>query len=288
MRRAVLRPYKTAVASDINWEDLVTRALPQELPRRIEPCRAVLSSIFQRDLPEGVLNAAASLVSLELEPEARVLLIDFFRERRGAARIARRLEMQWIFQKRRSEITARLEVSAVAPVPSPFTIELQDSLDEAALDWMPAAAEELPLTDDSDLRLVAGESQNKVSETREGYRVGYEGESIPGWDEIDSWLPTGGSTATANTSAKALGASERETQLLFRLASLGNEGIALLRYFHDNPGDGAKHAAYILDYEIAEVNKLLNNRLAGYVRRHQSGGWACVDWVASILELVPK
>jgi len=76
MSRAVLRLSKTTVASEVDWSELIGRLLPDELPRRQEPCTAVLKSIFQRDLPDGVLQAASSLVTLELESEARALLID--------------------------------------------------------------------------------------------------------------------------------------------------------------------------------------------------------------------
>lgn len=290
MSRVVLRPFKAATAPEIDWQELLDRVLPEELPRRHELCKAVLKSIFQRSLPEGILQAASSLVALNLESEARALLIDFFRERRGATRVGKRLEMQWIFQRRRNAMseTASPDTLAPAPAPAPVfpAVELEGLDDEAEdFSWTPRVESALPSSDDSDLRVLAADMQLKVSDTAAGYRTGYDSETIPGWDDLEDWVVPVTSTQQLEAADEQ---TDRETQLLYRLAALGNDGLAVLRYFHVNPGDGARHAADILDYEIADVNKLLANRLSEYVHRNEFGGWECVGWVSHMLELMPK
>lgn len=288
MSRAVLRLSKTTVASEVDWSELIGRLLPDELPRRQEPCKAVLKSIFQRDLPDGVLQAASSLVALELESEARALLIDFFREKRGSTRIGKRLGMRWIFQQRKSAMAEMtpLGVPSISIVETPPEPEEHDG--EVDFEWLPAAAEEMPSFDDSDLRGLAGEAQAKVSETAAGYRAGYESKTIPGWDDVDDWEAIDAPVIIDQSPSAAQESVDQEALVLDRLAALGNDGIALLRYFHDNPGDDARHAADILGYEVVEVSKLVNNKLRDYLRRRESGGWACEDWVACMFELMPK
>lgn len=177
-----------------------------------------------------------------------------------------------------------------APTSNPIEIspEPEEHDGELGFGWLPAAVEEMPTLDDSDLRGLAGEAQAKVSETAAGYRAGYESETIPGWDDVDDWGAIDSPTIVDQRPSAAQEWGDQESQLLNRLAALGNDGIALLRYFHDNPGDDARHAADILDYEVVDVNRQVNNKLRDYLRRDESGGWACEGWVAHMLELIPR
>lgn len=288
MSRAVLRPFKTTAAAEIDWPDLMDRLLPDELPRRREPCKAVLKSIFQRDLPDGMLQAASSLVALELESEARVMLIDFFRKRRGSTRIGKRLEMRWLFQKRKYSMaeTASPEIPFSAPIEVRSEPEEHDAM--AGFEWTPAAVEEMPLCDDTDLRSLAGAAQTKVSETPAEYRAGYESETIPGWDDMDDWGAVDTSALLDQRPSAAQKWTNQDAQLLDRLVTLDNDEITLLRYFHDNPGDDVRHAADILDYKVVDVNRRVNNKLRDYLRRYESGGWACEAWVVRMLELIQQ
>lgn len=280
MSRIALRPFKAAREPSIDWQELIDRVLPEQLPRRQEVCKAVLKSIFQRSLPEGILQAASSLVALNLECEARALLIDFFRERRGATRISKRLEMEWLFQRRRD---AMYDTAPVLPAVGSGGLGAEDE----SFGWTPLAENARPSSDDTELRAVAADLQRKVSDTSAGSRTGYDSETIPGWG-LDDWEVVGPLVTPAQQQEAADEQNDQETQLVNLLAALGNDGSAVLRYFHVNPGDVAKHAADILDYEIADVNKLLANRLSEYVQRSESGGWECVDWVSHVLELMPK
>lgn len=291
MSRVVLKPFNMKAVAEIDWDELIGRVLPEKLPHRHELCKAVLKSLFQRELPEGVLQAASSLVELDREYEARALLVDFFRERRGAPRVGRRLEMQLLFQKRRDALSKtpfKESESATRHVIPSFNVTGEpDETGALELEFKPSPEVVMPQVDDSEIRALAGKLQTQVSETPATYSLAGGGATTIDWDDLDDGRGEPG-PATRAQSEVFEGWTERHEQLVDRLAALGDEGIALLRYFHVNPGDGAKHAAEILDYELANVNKLLNNRLREYVRRSPSGGWECIGWVSRLLELMPK
>lgn len=289
MSRVVLRRFKATTEFEIDWHELISKLLPSELPRKHGACKAILKSIFQRDLSEGVLQAASSLVGLGLENEARALLTDFLREKRGSSRIAKRLQMQLLFQERRKAMAqVPTQEISVTPNHARHESELDDQDREVDFEWASAEIEEIPLSDDSSLRASALKAQLMVSDTRAGYQVGYEEELIPGWEDINDAV-VNGSLEDFETSDPNRETPDLDTQLQLRLAALGEDALALLRYFCVNPGDSVKDAAYILGYEsTTDVNKLMNNRLKEYVRRHESGGWTCVDWVGRVLETMTK
>ncbi|MCU7281896.1 hypothetical protein OC926_18780 [Pseudomonas peradeniyensis] len=77
-----------------------------------------------------------------------------------------------------------------------------------------------------------------------------------------------------------------EQQLAFiveKTASLGETALEVLRYFADNPDDKSSHAEQFTGIPRGMINALLTGTLGRYVKRTDTGGWACHSWVSDVM-----
>lgn len=264
--------------SEPAWTSLVQNLLPPALPDQVDACSKLLQTCFRESLPQGVIQAAASLTALRLEQQARTLLVDFFKEHRDAHRLYRLLQMQLLFWER-SERAKEVDSIAVPPVAEHHA---ETPLQEADLDWewAPSSEEpEAPDVDDRSLRTVAAGTQESIG----AYRAKELGSKIPEFEELtdgEAWLQVSPTLASSM--------NHNESVLLERTAKLGQTALDLLRYFSDNPGDKAVHAEAVLGYPISDINRLLLGSLGHYMRRGGSGGWECHPWVAEVLSALDE
>lgn len=265
-----------------DWVGLVTRVLPERLPTNIIECAEVLRVCFRENLPQGVIRASCSLVSIGLENEARGLLVDFLREKHDSERLGKLIRMQLLFSERPASplpMNTNPDVENTEPeLDAAISIEDEKTVD---WDWIPADETRKPVVDDHALRAQAGFAQETIG----AYRTIERGAVISGLTESLSesvWvegllLPPIGRTR-----------SHEESTLLERTAKLGTTGLELLRYFADNPGDRAAHAELVLGYPVADINKLLTGSLSHYLKKSGSGGWECHAWALSILSALDE
>lgn len=254
--------------SPVDWVALIQTLLPPALPDQTDSCIKSLQGCFRGNLPHGLVQAAASLVTLRLEQQARILLVDFLREHRNGPRLYRLLQMQLLFRKR----SAQTEDSAITTTSS-STKQLAESTHPSEMDWdwSPSPNEfEMPEVDDSSLRATA----NNLQESIGSYRAKESGAPIPGFEDL-ALSPTG--DALLNESA-----------LLERTLQLGKTALDLLRYFSDNPGDRAVHAEAVLGYPLTDIRRLLLGSLEHYLKKTDSGGWECHPWVEQVLSALDE
>ncbi len=285
MTQAKFENVQGTTSPQVDWHRLIGDLLPLKLATDDKQCKTLLVSIFRNDLPNGVLQAAVSLVERDMESEARALLVDFFRENRSAARIGRRLEMLLFFQERRNSNTETSLQEFPTKVDHHCDIQADDPDSEEEFEWMPVITETTVFSDDSELRRLAVKAQSMISETATSYRDA----AVLDWNGLDNLTVTVESSATVE---QEIDSDRKLTALEYRLIDnvieLGEEAVDLLTYFYNNPGDRPIHAASILNCRVADINKLLSYKLRDYVYRCESGGWACVDWVCRVLENLPK
>lgn len=259
-------------STSADWAVLIQNLLPPVLPDQTDSCDKLLQDRFKGNLPYGVTQAAATLVALRFEQQARVLLVDFLREHRNAHRLYRLLQMQLLFRER-SKRTNDTGITA-SSVTEQLTESTPLSAVEVDWDWSPSLDEpEMPDVDDSSLRAAATYLQESIG----SYRARESGESVPGFEDLASDQktfinPTGDGDTLLN-----------ESTLLERTSQLGKIALDLLRYFSDNPGDRAVHAEMVLGYPMTEIRRLLLGSLGHYLKKTDAGGWKCHPWVEQVL-----
>jgi len=235
----------------------------------------LIESRFRGSLPQGVVQAICSLVSLRLELQARVLLVDFFSEKHDSARLLRLLQMQLLFMER----TGRAQEPAAPPEGSSgWAASGAPAERDPGWEWAPADEPDRPIVDDDALRQSALQTQVTMG----ACRVLETGNAIPDFDDAAdmSWIEEG-------PRMPGIGASgDHEARLVERTASLGPMALDLLRYFSDNPGDRASHAEQVLGHSVSDINRLLAGSLGQHVKRRPSGGWECHSWVADVLDVL--
>lgn len=261
---------------ELAWAFLVTSLLPKSLPNQVGACSKLLQTLFRESLPHGVVQAAATLVSLRFEQQARALLVDVLKDRRDANRLYRLLQMHLLFRDR-----AERAKDAAPSVED--RVEVQP-LTEIDLDWewAPSNEVEKPNLDDSTLRSDAALIQEGIG----SYKASEAGATIPELCDLagdEAWLE-----ATSTLVARDQQSSVHESVLVDRTAKLGDTALDLLRYFADNPGDRAAHAEHILGYPISDINRLLSGGLSHYVKRNSSGGWECHAWTVEVLSALDE
>ncbi|SUD60449.1 Uncharacterised protein [Ectopseudomonas oleovorans] len=257
--------------SSVDWAALIQNLLPPALPDQTDSCMKLLQGCFRGNLPHGVVQAAASLIALRFEQQARVLLVDFLREHRNAPRLYRLLQLQLLFRER-SERTKDSASTATSSATEQLAESSPPSEVEMDWDWSPTLNEfEMPEVDDSSLRATATDLQESIG----SYIARELGAPIPGFED----LATEQQTFTSSTGEAFL----NESALLERTSQLGRIALDLLRYFSDNPGDRAVHAEAVLGYPMTEIRRLLLGSLGNYLKKTDSGGWECHPWVEQVL-----
>lgn len=259
------------------WATLVQNLLPLTLPDQVDACTKLLQACFRESLPQGVVQAAASLAALRFEQQARMLLVDFFKEHRDAHRLYRLLQMQLLFRERSERAK---EVNSINALPvAEHHAETQPETD-SDWEWSPSGeALDAPDVDDSSLRTVAASLQESIG----AYRAIELGAKIPEFEELvdgKAWLQD----APTSESDK----NHNESVLLDRTSRLGQTALDLLKYFSDNPGDKAVHAETVLGYPMTEIRRLLLGSLGHYLRKTSSGGWECHPWVVEVLSALDE
>lgn len=250
------------------WGPLVQNLLPLALPKHADDCQETLENCFRGVLPQGVTQAAVSLVAQGLEHIARALLEDVLREHRDSHRLYRILQLQLLFRERCERNT---------PAIGSAHINAQPHSTEEDWAWIPSTDEsEPPAVDDNSLRAAAANVQEGIG----SYRAKESGEQIPGFEELlDEQYPV------ANLSGGAL---LTESLLIERTSRLGVIALDLLRYFSDNPGDNAVHAEAVLGYPRTDVLRLLHGSLGHYLKKTSNGGWECHPWVEHVLSALDE
>ena len=270
---------------DLKWAFLIASILPEGLPSEHATCSELVQHLFSGALPDGVANAVGHLCEMGLEPAARLLLMDFLKEKHDSSRLYKVLKMRLLFRER---ISRRRNYNSVAlttehsddkaPAASPETsLKIEDDFG-----WLPASDDALnvPVIDDSALRETASSVQSDI-----GTYIASDHDAEPldlgDLEDLD-WEVGADAAQDSGQAVKA------ENVIVDRLAALGDMAVELLIYFADNPGDKAIHAEYVLGYPVVEINKLLNGSLGFYVRRVSSGGWECHRWALDVLAALAK
>lgn len=263
---------------ELKWAFLVTSILPKTLPSDFQRCKGLMAELFRGALPEGVVIAAAHLSGLGLEQQARLLLVDFLKEKRDATKLYKVLKMKLLFRERSNQLAEsmpELEVASAEATAGYATIN--------DFDWQPSyEVLAAPTVDDFAIRKLALEVQSGIG----SYQV--TGSDVQPLDlgSFDDDL-TWGVNADDTTGSAPAGSSD--AILVSRLAALGEMAVELLAYFADNPGDRAVHAEHVLGYPLVDINRLLNGSLGFYTKRAASGGWECHTWALDVLSaLVDK
>lgn len=257
------------------WEQLIARLLPPSLSDQTHSCSVLIESRFRGSLPQGVVQAICSLVSLRLERQARVLLVDFLSEKHDSARLLRLLQMQLLFMER----TGRAQETAIRVEGSSGWVASDAPAEpDPGWEWAPADEPGRPRLDDDALRQAALQAQVTMG----ACRAVETGDAIPDFgDAADmSWVEERPRTPNVGAS------DDREARLVERTAGLGSMALDLLRYFADNPGDRAYHAEQVLGHPVSDINRLLAGSLGQYVKRCPSGGWVCHSWVTDVLDVL--
>ncbi len=259
------------------WDAIVKNLLPFKLTNQVDACVKLLQDCFRGSLPHGVIQAVATLSALGFEQQARMLLVDFFKEHRDAPRLYRLLQMQLLFRER-SEKAKEARSTNASPVAEHHS-EIQPKTD-SDWEWAPSREElDAPDVDDSSLRKVAASLQERIGI----YRAIESGTKVPELEELASgkgWLQP----ATSMASDK----NHNDSALLDRTSRLGQTALDLLKYFSDNPGDKAVHAETVLGYPMTEIRRLLLGSLGHYLRKTSSGGWECYPWVCEVLSALEE
>lgn len=270
---------------ELKWACLISSILPEGLPSEQLACSELVKHLFSGAIPDGVANAVGHLCEMGLEPAARLLLMDFLKEKHDSSRLYKVLKMRLLFRERVSRrrnynpVALTTEhTSYKAPAASPETsFKIEDDFG-----WIPASDDALnvPAIDDSDLRRAATSIQSGIGTY---IASDHDAEPLDLGDLEDLDWEVG--AAAGQGSGQAIKA---ENVIADRLAALGDMAVELLIYFADNPGDKAIHAEDVLGYPLVEINKLLNGSLGFYVRRVSSGGWECHTWALDVLAALAK
>lgn len=270
------------LANTHEWTSLVAQLLPTQLPVQRVECIELLHNSFKKSLPVGVVQAVSSLVSVDLEVEARELLVDFLREKYDSEKLLKELRAQPLV-----EVSPYTPDHDISPHPAHGDTESDPSVEtviedeHSDWDWTPASEIRAPSVNDFDLRQEA----ERIQQTIGFFRVSEQGTVIPNLDEPAdqfSWMLE----STPSTQSESV--APKEITLVERTVKLGNIALDLLRYFADNPGDRASHAELVLGYPIADINKFLSGSLSNYLKRSGSGGWECQPWTHDVLAVIDE
>jgi len=269
------------LTNTLEWPTLVAQLLPTQLPVQRVACIELLHNSFKKALPVGVVQAVSSLVSVDLEEEARELLVDFLREKYDSEKLLKELQSQPLLKF--SHHTSDHDIGrhpAHGGTESDPSIETFIEDEHSDWDWTPASEIRAPSVNDFDLRQEA----ERLQQTIGAFRASEQGTVIPNLNEpIDqlSWM-------LESTSTQSESVAPKEITLVERTVKLGNTALDLLRYFADNPGDRAAHAELVLGYPIADINKFLSGSLSNYLKRSGSGGWECHPWTHDVLTIIDE
>ncbi|RGP56039.1 hypothetical protein [Pseudomonas abyssi] len=274
--------------AELKWAFLIASILPEVLPSEQATCSELVQQLCNRALPDGVANAVGYLCEMGHEPAARLLLMDFLKEKHDSSRLYKVLKMRLLFRERVAQVRNRNSVASTPELikekgaaPSPEASQETDD----DFGWVPASDDALyaPSMDDSAIRRAALSVQSGI-----GHYIASEHDAEPldlgelgDVDDLDWKVDEGGEEGSGN-------AVKAEHVIADRIAALGDMAVELLVYFADNPGDKSIHAEYVLGYPLVEINKLLNGALRDYVRRLPSGGWECHSWALGVLAVLVK
>ncbi|WVM89668.1 hypothetical protein UMZ34_04015 [Halopseudomonas pachastrellae] len=273
--------------AELKWAFLIASILPEVLPSEQATCSELVQQLCNRALPDGVANAVGYLCEMGHEPAARLLLMDFLKEKHDSSRLYKVLKMRLLFRERVAQGRNRNSVASTPELIKEKGAALSPEASHETDDdfrWVPASDEALyaPVMDDSAIRRAALSVQSEI-----GHYIASEHDAEPldfgelgGLDDLDWELDEG--EEGSGSAVKA------EHVIADRIAALGDMAVELLVYFADNPGDKSIHAEYVLGYPLVEINKLLNGALRDYVRRLPSGGWECHSWVPGVLAVLVK
>ncbi|HEN8797511.1 TPA: hypothetical protein U8251_000023 [Pseudomonas putida] len=274
------------------------------LPERLIDCTVLLRSEFPH-LGDAAILAVATLAQLGMDLLAKETLLDFLDLHSDVSPLGNDS-----FVDSKVLPSPQLEVSASADTMIPPSDA--EASDEWTLDWLPQQGWKAPEQDDTDLRILAGQTQSQIGahsvEDSETYVIDF-GEL----QDSDDWkvvIPETSRPARIQSSSdSSLGllresessssapreqvspriSSLPEQHLSFiaeKTAHLGDTALEVLRYFADNPEDKSSHAESVTGCSRGVINGLLNGSLSRFVQKTNSGGWSCHSWVPDVLAVI--
>lgn len=282
--------------------------IEQPHPVRLTDCSAVLRSCFPH-VPDAVVISISTLTQLGLQLVAKEVLMDFLelaQDRQTSASSDYLSNEPWEFGQEPIEVKA-ISSHGTDDVEHLTLSMANDDGDDWLLALQPEQGWDVSSADDSELRDLAERTQNLIG-SHVAEETGFHITDLGDFSASEDWqvvLPSTASVVAPEISESALWSQpapdpippaptpavmrnstlpEQQLALIAeKTASLGQTALEVLKYFADNPGDKNTHAEQFTGIPRGMINALLTGTLGRYVKRTDTGGWACHSWVQDVL-----